>query len=162
MNVIGSNDVALKFRDELLYIDMALNETGEDLAGAINLENAMIISLFTNVRTGPDDEIPNAGGWAGDGIRADDDPLIGSKLWIFQLAKTTPNRLIDAENFCREALRWMIADLLVAAFSISATYNKKFLNVLFLDITATMPTGEDLRFEFAWDQIKNQLVTPNV
>jgi len=163
MTITDSNDIALKFRDEKLYIDVLLNADGSDLLGAFNLENSIIISLFTNRRTGADDEIPNSAGWVGDtvGIKADDDPLSGSKLWTFQLAKTTANRLIDAEAFCSEALNWMITDLIVANFEIVASFSKQFINVLFLDIDATMPDGEELRYQFAWDQIKNRLVSRN-
>ena len=158
-----SNDIALKFTDRL-YIDLELNEDGSDLLGATNLENSIIVSLFSNVRTGPNDEIPDSAGWVGDadGVKADDDPLIGSKLWIFQLAQATKNRLIDAESFCQDALSWMITDLIVRNFEIVATYKQEFLNVMFLDIEATMPQGEKLRFQFVWDQLKNELTSANV
>ena len=153
------NDIGLIFDCDSLIFDLALNASKEDLQGAINLENSILISLFTDRRTDDSDEITNSRGWAGDAIADETTPLIGSKLWQFQRAKTTDNRLIQAVDFAREALQWLIDDKIVASFNISADYKTKQKGALVLTIDATRPEDENLRFQFEWDQVRNQLTS---
>jgi len=158
----GANDIALKFDSEKLYIDLHLNEDGSDLLGAFNLENAVIISLFSNQRSDNDDEIPNSQGWPGDSIREEDTPLIGSKLWITQQkGKTVKNRLIEAVDFSESALQWMIEDKIILSATVETSYPPQFKNVMDIGVVLEMPTGENLRFQFSWDQVTNQITQTN-
>jgi len=157
-----SNDIAIAFDGNKLFIDLMLNEDESDFAEAFDLENAVLISLFTNRRSDSDDDIPNAEGWEGDTIREDGSPIIGSKLWILQRSKIMPNTLIRAENYATESLQWLIDDGIAASITVSASYFDKALGVMSLDVEITRPQGEDLRYEFAWNQIKNKLISSNV
>jgi len=162
MTVVGSNDIAFSFDCDRLFFDLQLNEDGSDLKGAIILENAIPISLFTDRRTGSSDKIPNSKGWPGDALAEEDTPLIGSKNWQLLRGKTTDNALIDAVTFSNEALKWLIDDKIVASFDVRTSYLDKVKGVMVFDIDATMPTGENLRFQFVWDQISNQITSTNI
>ncbi len=84
-----------------------------DLESDDGLETAVIISLFTDRRARDDDELPDANnpdrrGWWGDLVAEVADDQIGSRLWLLERSKTTPDVLVKAKEYAEEALSWMI------------------------------------------------------
>jgi phage gp46-like protein len=84
-----------------------------DLAHDHDLETSVIISLFTDRLADPDDVLPDFSGdrrgWWGDTGPAPED-FIGSKLWLLTREKATNQTRLRAEEYCREALQWMLDD----------------------------------------------------
>jgi len=79
------------------------------------LETAVIISLFTDRRARDDDELPDPNnpdkrGWWGDLVAEVEDDQIGSRLWLLERSKTTPDVLVKAKEYAEEALDWLISD----------------------------------------------------
>jgi phage gp46-like protein len=76
------------------------------------LYRAVVISLFTWRRAGPDDPVDDAEryGWWGDSYPRVNGDRIGSRLWLLRRRSITAQTLRDAEHFAREALQWMVDD----------------------------------------------------
>jgi len=75
------NDLALCISPEFGIYDLVLEDDGTDLKAGIDLETAIVISLFSDRRTTAEDRIPNAKGWAGDDVRKPGEALVGSTMW---------------------------------------------------------------------------------
>ncbi len=83
------------------------------------LATAVILSLFTEKRAGPDDTLPlretDRRGWLGDefmptGPAAFGTDAWGSKLWLLYTGKTTADVLELARFEAQEALAWLVRD----------------------------------------------------
>ena len=93
---------------------------GAALQSGNDLQTAILLSLFTDRLAEPSDETPDGdrrGWWA-------DDPanLMGSRLWLLSRAKGPLNVAQRAEDYAAEALQWLIADGVVAAFDIDGEW----------------------------------------
>ncbi len=97
--------------------------SGVLLASGNDLETAILISLFTDRRASPDDEIPDGTsdprGWWGD-LGAD--VPIGSRLWLLSRAKQTAETLQRANDYIIEALQWLIDDGVVVKFDVTVEW----------------------------------------
>lgn len=84
------------------------------------LHRAVEISLFTWRRAEPGDALDDDErmGWWGDSFPSVAGDKIGSRLWQLRRRSVTPEVLRLAEEYCREALQWMIADDIVAAVDV--------------------------------------------
>lgn len=133
--------------------DWTLN--GADLGRGDDLATAVIISLFTDRRADPDDEIPDASGdrrgWWGDTGRTR--PL-GSKLWLLERAKQTEQTRQRAQDYAADALAWLIEDGVAAAVDVVAAWQGPnaptgggFLGLL---VTVTEPGGQVSTFNYQW------------
>jgi phage gp46-like protein len=123
-----------------------------DLALDDGLNTAVLVSLFSDRRAEPHDELPDHGesrrGWWGDGLNNDNDRL-GSRLWLLVRRKQTPETRQLFEDFTREALAWLVADSLAAKVDVSAAWAAR--GVLVVAIVIHRPTGEAEKFEFTWN-----------
>jgi phage gp46-like protein len=132
--------------------DWALD--GPDLAEGADIITAVIISLFTDRQAETSDIIPDGGtdprGWWGD---LGGETLIGSRLWLLDRAKQTDATLANARVYAEEALRWLVADQVVARVTAVASWVRA--GFLGLEIVLFKPDGETipLRFESAWGDI---------
>lgn len=124
-----------------------------DLLADNGLENAVLISLFTN-RYVPSEDLPpnvesNEGWWA-DGISDPADDRIGSRLWVFdrvgKINTDTRNGMVDA---CEEALEWMIEDGIAKSVSVSGEV--VFGERIDLSIEIVRPDAANNFFQFVWD-----------
>jgi phage gp46-like protein len=93
------------------------------LAEDAGLKTAVLLSLFTDRRAGPD-EVPPDGtddrrGWWADAFTADGD-VLGSRLWLLARAKNVPNVLVLARSYAEEALAWLVEDGVAASVAASA------------------------------------------
>ncbi len=77
------------------------------------LATAVIVSLFTDRRAGPDDALPlrqaDRRGWPGDEVMSAGDSW-GSLLWLLQATKVTPDVPERARFAAQEALAWLVRE----------------------------------------------------
>lgn len=143
--------------------DIAITDVGEDcpdlkivdgdFLADNGLENAVLISLFTDRYVPREDLPPNievTRGWWADAISEPTEDRIGSRLWVYdrigKINTDTLNGMIDA---CKEALQWLIDDG-IASF-VNVTGEVVDGERIDLDIEITRPQVENNFFQFVWD-----------
>lgn len=94
------------------------------------LETAVILSLFTDAAASAEELAAygftadqNRGWWADDYPDTEAD-ILGSKLWLLERAKHTPEALADAALFTEQALTWMVEDEVARSVAASAAWHK--------------------------------------
>jgi len=128
-------DLALIFDPATRSADLALGEDG-DLVLDDTPATPMLISLGSDRRARPDDELPTGiddlnapssfvarRGWPGDALDAQG-RLIGSRLWLLDRAKQTELTRRLAEEWALESLAWMAAETGTAAI-VTATWVRR-------------------------------------
>lgn len=115
-------DLALAYNAQMGKFDLALD--GYDLATDSGLRSAVIDSLFTDRRADADDDVPDGttdrrGSWMDNYADVSGDQM-GSRLWLLHRATTLPAVLVEAEQYAREALAWMIDDGVAHAVTVTA------------------------------------------
>jgi phage gp46-like protein len=112
-------DLALIYNPQLQAFDIAVD--GADLAAEDTLASAVLVSLLCDrlaatyeVGAGEDRR-----GWWADAF-ADDAHLTGSRLWLLEREKQLPAVVKRCQQYCEEALQWMIDDELASAISVTA------------------------------------------
>lgn len=151
-------DIKAVFIGEKMVSDYALD------AGALQAENgletAVVISLFTDRRAEPDDELPaeatDRRGWWGDvappivGGRPVEGSRLGSRLWLLSREKQTQTVVERARQYCREALDWMIEDGICERVDVEAEIVRT--GVLGVGITIYRPDAGavSFRYDYAW------------
>lgn len=123
--------------------DIEISDGG--LVDDATLRTAILVSLFTDRRAETDDELPDSTtadrrGWLGDALALDND-RIGSRLWLLKRRKQTEETRLLAEEYCREALAWLVNDgiatsLTVEAAWIASGYLAAQINVILSDGSA--------------------------
>jgi phage gp46-like protein len=104
-------------------MDAAINDCA-DLSMTDDLQNAVMISLFTDARARVDDVLPNQndrGGYWGGAI---DGNNWGSRLWLLQNARDLPETYKRAQDYAREALVWLVADGVASKVDVTASKAK--------------------------------------
>lgn len=132
----------------------ALVLAGFDLARDDGLETAVIISLFTDRRASPEQipvELPqdDLRGYWGDISNATPSDQTGSLLWLLAREKQLPQVLGRAEQYCREALAWMIEDLVATRVEVTAEFIAQGWMLILVDIYK--PTGSPVRYRFNYE-----------
>lgn len=124
---------------------------GGSLADDHDIKTAIILSLFTDRRAEPDDELPDPTdsrrGWVGDVFF--DYPL-GSRLWLLGREKQLPEVLNRAREYAEESLGWMLQIGVVESVEVLAMSFES--GVLSLHVSVKRP-GKDLdrfKFDYAW------------
>lgn len=145
-----TGDIGL-FLDANLEAD--LKNQGNDLATDDGLRTACIISLFTD-RRADDDELPpeaeSRRGWWGDLFPQVPGDKIGSRLWLLEREKRTVETLARAEEYCIEALTWLVDDGVAATVDADVVYDSNGAMVMRIDITR--PSGKGtFRFDSKWN-----------
>jgi phage gp46-like protein len=124
-----------------------------DLVLDDTLETAVSISLFTDRRV-TDEELPKGQkdkmGWWGDMFPEVDQDKIGSRLWLLRRAKRTTATLRLFEDYCKEALQWLVEDGVASAVKVTAVYDESFY--LVGTIVIEKPLGRSSRFALVWDK----------
>lgn len=114
-----------------------------------DLHRAVVISLFTWRRAGPDDPLDDAEayGWWGDSLPTVADDRIGSRLYLLRRRTLTQQTLNDAEHYAREALAWLIEDGQAQAVDVSVTrHGNDRADAL---VMITLPDGAALNIELS-------------
>jgi phage gp46-like protein len=133
-----------------------------DVVTGRDLETAAIISLFTDRLAEPDDRLPDPDdadrrGWWADW---EQDHLIGSRLWLLAREKQTEDVRRRAEDYCREALQWMLDDDVADAVDVVAEWNASAPGRL--DVSLTIARKRSLllqrSYSWAWGQLFPRLL----
>lgn len=116
--------LALGWDGERMAGDLVLGAGGLGQDGT--LRTAVLLSLFTDRRARADDPLPEPGasrrGWVGDALATVEGDRFGSRLWLLKRAKATAETARRAEDYCREALGWLVEDELAARVAVSAQW----------------------------------------
>jgi len=115
-------DVKIRWESVPLVGDVIIKY--DDLVMDQGLYTAVIISLFSDRRAGPEDELPwpqeDRRGWPGDMISEYANDQIGSLLWLLVREKTLEETLQRAEEYAQSALQWMVEDKIVSKIEVKA------------------------------------------
>ncbi len=105
-------------------LDVALNEGG-DLQSDEGMRTAVALSLLSDRRALPDDELPGGGtdrrGWWADALADRQDDQFGSRLWLLGREKDLASVRDRAETYARESLEWLLEDKVAESLEVSAT-----------------------------------------
>lgn len=132
----------------------ALVLEGFDLGRDDGLETAVIISLFTDRRASVEQipaELPQSDlrGYWGDVGNTTPSDQTGSLLWLLAREKQLPQIIGRAQQYCREALAWMIDDLVATRIEVSAEFVAQGWMLILVDIFR--PTGPPVRYRFNYE-----------
>lgn len=128
--------------------------SGLDLGRDEGLETAVIISLFTDRRASAEQipvELPqdDLRGYWGDISNATTSDQTGSLLWLLAREKQLPQVLGRAQQYCREALAWMVEDLVATRVEVTAEFVGQGWMLILVDIFR--PTGSPVRYRFNYE-----------
>ena len=105
-------DLRTRFDTRSLAGDLVLD--GRLLAQDDSVYTAVVLSLFTDRRADPADELPvgdhDRRGWWADAVPDVGGDRIGSRLWLLKREKQTQETLNKAREYCQEALQWLVED----------------------------------------------------
>lgn len=122
-----------------------------DLLQGDDLQTAIYISLFTDRLAHDDDQIDGTDrrGWWGD---TGEEYQIGSRLWLLRRQKLTPQVAGKAEDFCLEALQWLLDDSVVSSITVQS--RMVYPRTLLLGITWQEPgkTMQSVKYSWVWEQ----------
>jgi phage gp46-like protein len=123
-----------------------------DLVSGRDLETAALISLFTDRLALPDDRLPDPTDGDRRGWWADwqSDYLIGSRLWLISREKQTEPVRQRAEDYCREALQWMLDDDVADTVDVVAAWNTEAPGRLDVSVTITRQRALLLKRSYSW------------
>lgn len=127
---------------------------GFDLERDDGLETGVIISLFTD-RRATVEQIPSEypqddlRGYWGDITNASATDQTGSLLWLLAREKELPQTLSRAEQYCRDALAWMVDDLVATRIEVTASFYSRGVMLLVIDIYR--PTGQVVRYRYNYE-----------
>lgn len=145
-------DIAL-VQDDLGQWDVALD--GYDLQRDDGLETAVTISLFSDRRATLEElpaELPqdDLRGYWGDVRTAVQGDKTGSHLWLLAREKETAETLARARKYAREALQWMLDDRVSNRVDVAASYLRRGVMLLAIDIYRPGGKLARYRFEYEW------------
>lgn len=136
-------------RGGVLFDSAAAFEPGSGLVADLDLQTAVLISLFTDAEASDDDVVPDGsddrrGWWAGP---------IGSKLWLRARSKATPGLPALIRNDIEQALAWLIEDQVAAAIDVSVAYFAA--NAIGATVVLRRQDGTRLalRFTRVWEKV---------
>jgi phage gp46-like protein len=126
-------------------------QQGAVLQSGGDVVTATLLSLFTDRVANADDDIPDGtsdprGWWADEGKYP-----IGSRLWLLSREKQVDRVPLLAQDYCREALQWMLDDGVVSSFDISAEWVRASLLGVQVIAHRTGAAPVSLRFSAAWN-----------
>ena len=116
------------------------------------LATAVYVSLFTDARALPDDDVPEGasrrGCWA-DAFDEDPSAVRGSRLWLLQNATLTAQNLRRAEAYANEALQWMVSERVARSVSTSAV--RTGLESARMATTVMRSTDQASPYQLIWE-----------
>ncbi len=99
-----------------IYYDISAGSSAGGYETDEGLATAAMLSLLTDSRADDADDVPDdsdLGGWWGSDFADDGPDEFGSKLWILLGQVATDTRRDEADQYIRDALQWMLDDVLV-------------------------------------------------
>lgn len=116
-----------------------------DFVAEDGLYTAILVSLLTDARCTPDELPPgeiDPRGWA---CEDPDDPW-GSKLWLLARAKQTSETRRLAEQYCEQALAWMLRAGIAESVTATGTWLRR--GVLQIQVEIQRPAAPPVRFGY--------------
>lgn len=118
------------------------------------LRTAILLSLFTDRRAEPDDQLDDPAadrrGWWADAVPPVEGDLIGSRLWVLARERRSPETVRRAKDMAEEALAWMVADGVAGSVTVESEASGAV--AIALTVTITRPEGSaPRRFDFLWE-----------
>ncbi len=144
-------DAALSFNDTTKEYDIAISSG--DIASGSDLENAVIISLFTWARASKNEVGENSPqfGWWGDKIDEDSNYKIGSKLYLLKREKITDETIALVKDYAKSALQWLVDDGVASSVDViierNASDNKRVDGSV---VVYKGTSSETLKFDNLW------------
>jgi phage gp46-like protein len=138
--------------------DADLSMIDSDLATDAGMQTGVLLSLFTD-RRAADDDVPPSGdqtdrrGWWADQFLPVEGDRFGSRLWLLDRSTLTGETARRAEEYVREALKWMIEDRVVSA--IGVTIDITAPPTMLITVILQRPGQAAISLEFArvWDAV---------
>ncbi|EEG08221.1 phage GP46 family protein [Pseudogulbenkiania ferrooxidans] len=86
------------------------------------IDAAIVLSLFSDARAPDSEALPDPRGWWGDALAEHAGDTWGGQLWLLaRRAKNVPETLRRAEDYARDALKWMVADGVSSTLAVAAS-----------------------------------------
>jgi len=143
-----SREIALVLDPNTGKVDIDL-ENG-DLVTEDTIKTYVYISVMTDRRADPDDEIPdgtdNPRGWWGDNFTELVGHQIGSKLWLRKRLKLIQEHINLIKDDIKECLRWMVQIKLAKEILIEA--EKVDYQTLEVTIDVVLNSGKKIPIQF--------------
>lgn len=147
-------DLALNIKNDSNLSDLEVVPPG--LLTGQNLQTAVIISIFTDRRANPDDDVglnESRRGWWADSYNPKRNDKIGSRLWLLKRAKLIDQTLIRAQEYVQEALAWLTEDNVASRVDVVTEFLPGTYGIA-IGVTIVKPSGsETFNFEYAWNDI---------
>ena len=120
-----------------------------------DLPRSVLISLFTNRRANPDDDLPADAkyGWWGDTYAPINNDKIGSRLWLLNRSTLTAQTVLKAQEYATEALAWLMDDKVASNVQINTERLNLTSLALQIQITKGYKSLLNIRFVNVWDYI---------
>lgn len=136
-----------------------------DLSIEDGLETAVIISLFTDARANPEDQLPDPRsddrrGYWGDTFPEIDGDKTGSRLWLLSREKTIQETLNRAKQYAEESLQWMLDDMVASKLEIETERVGTVLQPILGILVKIFRTGDEpiaLQFQSNWEAQENAI-----
>ncbi|MEX2450377.1 MAG: phage GP46 family protein [Rhodospirillales bacterium] len=151
-------DIKTVFNADIISGDIAIkNGLLDDDDG---LKTALVISIFTDRRALPDDELPDPNGsrrgWVGDAFPPVIDGVpqtgdrIGSRLWLLHREKQLLSVVARAREYLEEATDWLIEDGICNVIEIEVEIVRD--GVLGFEVRPIRPNKDPVafRFDYVW------------
>lgn len=152
------SDIALTWDRVRNVADLSI--TSNDLTTDDGLRTAVILSVYCDRQADESDVLPDGStdrrGWWADEFADVNGDKIGSRLWLLERSKNTPDVLSRAVAYAREALQWLVDDGAASAVNAVASFiTRTPTSAPFgyeLDLTVVKPDGNSstFKFPFAW------------
>ena len=127
------------------------------LAAHDDLTRAVIISIFTWRRAGPDDVLLDGGsdrqGWWADGFAQNAGDEIGSKLWLRVREKLTEDTLRLCKGDIEECLQWLIDDHVAIRIDVTVERQGNDTAAFRVVIYRFDGSQHELKFSKVWEQL---------
>lgn len=142
---------------ELTLGQFDIKRNGFVLVTDDTLETAVIISLFTDRRAQPDDELPGIDdsrrGWWGDILSDIEGDETGSWLWLLYREKTTDETLNRAREYCLDALQWLLEDRIAESVNVKTWYQDQTAGLMMIEVVVIKLDGSQERYNLLWKQL---------
>jgi phage gp46-like protein len=142
------SDLALRWDPNEGSADLVVD--ANDLLREEGLETAVLISLFTDRRADAADQLPSGDtdrrGWWADAVPVVEGDQIGSRLWLLARERDSGRVRARAEEYAREALQWLVDDLVAERVEVTADVPR--VGWLALEVVIYRPQQDPARYRF--------------
>lgn len=139
-----------------VWVDLAgdWTVTGPALSEDDGLETAIVLSLFTDRRAGPDEPLPGAQddrrGWWADAFADVPGDRIGSWLWLLSREKQEQRVVVRAREYAAQALDWLVEDGVVRAVNVTAEIVRSGVLGLGIEVVRANEAAQKYQFATFW------------